>query len=106
MPYDALLFLLSCIAVPIFFVAIMHSGELNPGEDAVEPLALLAAPVLANVAYTLGWFTEIIVDLVLPRALDALDRSFFEPDWSSRRSSRSFRRSFGPPALSSVERPA
>jgi hypothetical protein len=66
MMFDALLFLLGCIAVPIFFVAIMDSGELKPGEDAVEPLALLAAPVLANVAYTMGWFTEIIVDLIRP----------------------------------------
>ena len=64
MPYNALLFILGCIALPIFFAAMMHSGELKPGEDPVEPLALLAAPVLANVAYTLGWFTEIVVNLV------------------------------------------
>ena len=36
--------------LPVFFVAIARSGELRAGEDAVELLALLAAPVLANVA--------------------------------------------------------
>jgi hypothetical protein len=65
-PYNAFLFLLGCIAVPIFFVAIMHSGKLKPGEDAVEPLTLLVVPVLANVAYTLGWLTEIVVILFHP----------------------------------------
>jgi hypothetical protein len=62
LPYNALLGLLSCVALPVFLLAISRSGELKPGEDAAEPLALLAAPVLANIAYTFGWATELAVN--------------------------------------------
>jgi hypothetical protein len=42
----------------------MRSDHLKPGEDAEEPLALLAALVLANMAYTLGWMMEIVLTIV------------------------------------------
>jgi hypothetical protein len=61
--YNVLLAPFGSVAVLVFFWAITRSGELKLGEDAEEPLALLAAPVLANVAYTLGWVTELIVNV-------------------------------------------
>ena len=42
-----------------FFVLLSASGELKPGEDAVEPIALIIVPVLANVCYTAGWMMEL-----------------------------------------------
>ena len=52
---------LAAVGVPsllVFFLAISAAHELQPGEDAVEPMALFAAPVLANIAYTAGWIVE------------------------------------------------
>ena len=64
LPYNAFVGVLGCVALRVFFIAITESGELKPRQDAVEPLALLAAPVLANVAYTFGSITEVLVNLV------------------------------------------
>lgn len=36
--------------------------ELEPGEDLIEPLAMIAFAFLCNVCYTFGWFTEIFID--------------------------------------------
>ena len=43
-------------------VFILHTDVLKPGEDAVEPIALMAAPILINICYTLGWITEIFLN--------------------------------------------
>jgi hypothetical protein len=50
----------------VFIIALSTSGYLQPGEDAVEPLALLAAPVVINVLYTLGWLVEVPARIVVP----------------------------------------
>jgi hypothetical protein len=50
----------------VFFWAITTSGHLQPGEDAVEPIALLAAPLGINVLYTLGWLVEVPTRLLVP----------------------------------------
>ena len=34
---------------------------IEPGEDLVEPLAIIAFATLCNIGYTLGWFTELFV---------------------------------------------
>jgi hypothetical protein len=44
-----------------FYWAINSSGHLEPGDDAVEPMALIATPFVANICYTLGWFVQIIL---------------------------------------------
>lgn len=52
---------LAAIGIPgllLFFLAIGVSGELEPGEDAIEPIALAAAPIAANLAYSAGWLVE------------------------------------------------
>ena len=53
-----------CLAV--FFWGILGSGTLQPGEDAEEPLALIAAPFVANACYTLGWLVELPARLLWP----------------------------------------
>ena len=47
------------ISLIIFYLAISSSDYLKPGEDAVEPIALISAPILFNIAYTGGWLAEI-----------------------------------------------
>ena len=47
------------VCLMIFFAAITTSGSLKPGEDAVEPVAIMAAPFGINLLYTLGWIVEI-----------------------------------------------
>lgn len=56
--YNLFLVAVGIPALVVFFLAIEASHSLRPGEDAVEPLAIIAAPFLANLAYTAGWFVE------------------------------------------------
>ena len=39
-------------------------GLIEPGEDLVEPLIIIVAPVLFNIAYTFGWIAEIFLLLI------------------------------------------
>lgn len=39
---------------------------LEPGEDLIEPMALIAAPFVVNMCYTAGWATELLVRAVYP----------------------------------------
>ncbi len=57
--YNVTVGLVGFISLLLFFFFINKSGELKPGEDAIEPLALLMAPILINICYTLGWVVEI-----------------------------------------------
>lgn len=54
------------ICLSIFVAAVVHSNVLSPGEDAVEPLALLVVPIAFNVCYTLGWIVEVPVRVIWP----------------------------------------
>ena len=65
-PFNILIGVYALICLIIFFVAIDASHELQPGEDAVEPIALLFAPIAINVLYTLGWLTEVTARLGEP----------------------------------------
>ena len=44
----------------------MTSGYLEPGEDAIEPMAVFAAAILVNILYTLGWLVEVPARIVSP----------------------------------------
>lgn len=52
------------ISLMFFFLFISLSQGLKPGEDAVEPLALLAAPILFNLGYTAGWIAELLLRVI------------------------------------------
>ncbi len=58
-PVNVLIGAYGILSLSIFYWGILTSGHLQPGEDAVEPLALLIAPFIVNICYTLGWLTEI-----------------------------------------------
>ena len=59
-PYNIFIGLFGLVCLLIFYFFIQSSGHLQPGEDAVEPMALFIAPILINFAYTAGWVTELI----------------------------------------------
>lgn len=65
-PFNVIVGVYGLVCLPAFFWAIVTSGHLHPGEDAVEPVVLLAAPVLINALYTLGWLVEVPARLVMP----------------------------------------
>lgn len=54
------------VCLGLFYWAILSSGTLQPGEDAVEPLALMAAPFLVNICYTCGWLVELLARRARP----------------------------------------
>jgi hypothetical protein len=65
-PYNVIVGALGLVSLVVFFVSISTSGRLQPGEDAVEPIALLFAPIAANVCYTAGWLVEVPLRFVRP----------------------------------------
>ena len=81
LPYNLLVGVCGVTSLIVFFLAIAASGALQPGEDAVEPLGLLAAfilaPIAANVCYTLGWLVELIVRRLRPKLTPAFGPALF-----------------------------
>jgi len=74
-PFNVIVGTYGVVCLLAFFWAIGTSGRLHPGEDAVEPLALLAAPFVLNVLYTLGWLVEVparVADPALPPSFGAM----------------------------------
>ena len=65
-PFNVIIGLYGALCLVIFFWAIATSGHLEPGEDAAEPIALLAAPFGINILYTLGWLVEVPARLLIP----------------------------------------
>ncbi|HZZ45073.1 MAG TPA: hypothetical protein VFE58_19205 [Tepidisphaeraceae bacterium] len=65
-PVNLLIFVYGTVCLVIFFAAINSSHVLQPGEDAVEPIAIIVAPIAFNICYTLGWLVEAPVRLVAP----------------------------------------
>ena len=65
-PFNIVIGVYGLVCLVIFFWAIETSGQLQLGEDAMEPIALLAAPFGINFLYTLGWLVEVPVRIVFP----------------------------------------
>ena len=57
-PYNLIIGSVGVVSFLLFLFFITHSNVLEPGEDAEEPLALIAAPILINICYTSGWVVE------------------------------------------------
>lgn len=61
-PYNLILAITGLITITV--LEVVGAKLLRPGEDAIEPMALfLFVPlyaIAANVAYTLGWATELM----------------------------------------------
>lgn len=65
-PFNLVIGICSVFSLVIFYWSILGSGHLQPGEDAVEPLAFIVAPVVFNICYTLGWLLELSMRAILP----------------------------------------
>lgn len=59
--YNIVIGAVGLVSLVFFFIFIGSCHVLNPGEDAVEPLAVVIAPFIANVFYTGGWALELIL---------------------------------------------
>jgi len=63
-PYNRLVFGVAIPSFCLYLFFVLSSRHLAPGDDAVEPLGLLAAPVvvpvLVNVGYSLGAGAELL----------------------------------------------
>ena len=65
-PYNLIVAVFGVFSFAIFATSIYSSGHLQPGEDAVEPFALLLAPIAINIAYTAGWLVDAPLRLLRP----------------------------------------
>src|SRR5262245_57206718 len=63
-PFNLLVGAYAILCFTLFLLAILTSGVLKPGEDAIEPLAIVVAPFVVNAAYTLGWIVEVSARMV------------------------------------------
>ena len=63
-PFNLIIGSVGLLALGIFITCIESADVLKLGEDAVEPLALMIAPVLANVCYTGGWLVDVPLRLI------------------------------------------
>jgi hypothetical protein len=68
LPFNFIVGTFGIVCLVVFLAAITTSGHLQPGEDAVEPLALMIAPIIVNVLYTLGWIVETTYRSIEPEA--------------------------------------
>jgi hypothetical protein len=59
LPFNVLIGPYGLLCYVLFVWGADGSGRLAPGEDAVEPVALIAAPVVINLLYMLGWLLEV-----------------------------------------------
>lgn len=58
-PYNLIIGVVGIMSLLLFYELIDLADELEPGEDAIEPMALLLAPVAINFCYTFGWLVEL-----------------------------------------------
>lgn len=65
-PFNLVIGAYGLVCLAIFYWGILCSGILQPGEDAVEPMALVAAPFAVNICYTFGWLVELAARLARP----------------------------------------
>ena len=63
-PYNLILVGPGIVGLLLFFLIIHFAADLKPGEDAIEPMALLFAPVLLNICFSVGWVAELFLRFV------------------------------------------
>lgn len=66
LPFNLIIGTYGILCLAVFLAAITTSHHLQAGEDAVEPLALMAAPLVVNILYTLGWIVEVTYRSIEP----------------------------------------
>jgi hypothetical protein len=67
-PYNLIVGLAGIVSLPLYFLFLCLADGIKPGEDAIEPMALIVAPIVIpiviNIAYTAGWMVELILYIV------------------------------------------
>ena len=80
-PYNIVVGLVGAFSMAATFLLIVASGELEPGEDAIEPIAWFGLPLLGgiffNVCYTAGWVCELVVRFTSERHPTSLGSALF-----------------------------
>ncbi len=54
------------VSLILFLICITPEGVLAPGEEALEPLAVVFAPIAMNICYSAGWLLESLLRAVRP----------------------------------------
>ena len=65
-PYNVIVDSWGLMCLWLYSAAIQGSGNLEAGDDAIEPMALLVAPILVNLCYTIGWPVELLLRVMRP----------------------------------------
>lgn len=76
--YNLIVGVYGTVCFVVFFVLIISSGTLKPGEDAAEPMGLIMAPFFINLLYTGGWILELAC-----RAVGLKSRRFGPMLWTA-----------------------
>jgi hypothetical protein len=58
-PYNLFVGIIGLGSLLLFYFFISSTNTLKPGEDAIEPMAWFAAPVIMNLCYSAGWVVEV-----------------------------------------------
>lgn len=66
-PFNIIIGIIGFLSLLLFTTCIESAGVLQPGEDAVEPAAILVVPLAANAAYTGGWLFDAPLRLIRPQ---------------------------------------
>jgi hypothetical protein len=67
-PYNLIVGVVGIVSLLLFFLFIDLAHELKPGEDAIEPIAIVAAPFVINICYTIGWIVELLLSAIRRKA--------------------------------------
>jgi len=54
--YNIIVLVCGLISLSIMYAIV----DLKPGEDLIEPLAIIGFAIVSNICYTFGWLTEIL----------------------------------------------
>ncbi len=65
-PYNLIVGSWGLMCLWLYSAAIQGSGHLEAGDDAIEPMALLVAPILVNLCYTIGGPVELLLRVMRP----------------------------------------
>jgi len=60
--YNMIVFIAGFISTVIILIASSGSAHIEPGDDVIEPIMIPIFAVLCNIAYTLGWLTEVFIN--------------------------------------------
>jgi hypothetical protein len=69
LPYNLIVGTTAIVSFAVYCLAIKSTGVLKPGEDIIEPVAIMAAPLavaLVNICYTAGWLVDAPLRAVFP----------------------------------------